>query len=234
MTPPLKSTLDQEIVQAALLSALPSSHRSCPKAAVRDVPLRDLPKAVQALGEEVEAAGFRPDCVVYIETAGRLIASEICEQFQIGGIPLRVQRRTGRLKARVAPWLASLPGALRNRLRVWESRFALRHSQHSREVIAPPAVNLSGLNVLIVDDAVDTGSSIRLARQWVEAMGASRDQVKAAALTVTTNRGRPVVDFYLFDQLCRFPWSSDSRERKRYGSIYEETCVPAFNPAIVA
>jgi hypoxanthine phosphoribosyltransferase len=234
MTPPLKSTLDQEFVQAALLSALPHSHRSCREPAVRDIPLRDLAKAAQGLGEVVEAAGFKPDCIVYIETAGRLIASEICQQFRVGGLPLRVQRRTGRLKERVAPWLASLPDALRNRLRVWESRLTLRHSQHHRQVIAPPAVNLSGLNVLIVDDAVDTGSSIRLARQWVEAMGASRAQVKTGALTVTTDQGWPEVDFHLFEQLCRFPWSSDSRERKRYLSIYEETCVQPFIPAVVA
>jgi len=92
-----------------------------------------------------------------------------------------------------------------------------------------PSVDLTGLRVLIFDDAVDTGTSVRIAREWAVTQGATADQVLVGALTVTTSFAQAAVDFVLFRQMCRFPWSSDSSEREAYDRAFAAAVVPRFH-----
>ena len=189
---------------------------------IRDVTLSDLPAAAAALRQQVDAAGFEPTCLVYLETGGRLLAAELSKQFNVGVVPLSIHRHGMEFKIRLARLLVRLPTPVKNALRQWEVRQAWRRQGRQRDSGEIARVDLTGARVLIVDDAVDTGFSVRTARNWAIAMGAKPAEIKIAALTVTMDLGKGLPDFALYYQICRFPWSSDSAERDAYQRIYNQ------------
>jgi hypoxanthine phosphoribosyltransferase len=193
---------------------------------VRDVNLSDIGAVTNALGVRVQEAGFRPDCIVYLETGARLMAAILCDRFHVPAVPLQIQRKSSRIKEWIRYILRSLPDRFKDGLRRAESHWRLNRKTGRREITTSAAVNLNGLRVLIVDDAVDTGSSVRLARKWATDMGASREHIKVAAIAATTDVAAKETDFHLFEELCRFPWSSDSREHEMYSLQYRLTSIP--------
>ena len=82
-------------------------------------------------------------------------------------------------------------------------------------------VDLAGRDILIVDDAADSGSSMMAARSWVIGRGADPGRIRTAVLTATTAMGRSAVDYALSGDNCRFPWSSDSAEYAAFKREYE-------------
>lgn len=196
---------------------------------IQEVKLAELSPLTRELVESAERAGFRPDCVAYLETGARLLAVEACQILGVGAVPLRIQRRGGESKGRLARVLGGLPTWLKDLLRQLEARLLWRRMQDDRLIGEAPKVDLTGCRVLILDDAVDTGTSVRLAREWAVAQGAKAEQVRVAALTVTTVLADSSVDFVLFRQMCRFPWSSDSREREAYQRAFAAAVVPRFH-----
>jgi hypothetical protein len=46
--------------------------------------------------------------------------------------------------------------------------------------------------------------------------------VRTAVLGVTTPLGREVADYFLWEQMCRFPWSSDSTEQAAHAALHRE------------
>jgi hypoxanthine phosphoribosyltransferase len=195
---------------------------------IREITLADLGPLTRELVEAAVKSGFRPDCVIYLETGARLLAVEACQHLGVGAVPLKIQRRGGEAKGRLARLLGGLPTWLKDLLRQLEARLLWRRMQDDRLIGEAPSVNLAGCRVLILDDAVDTGTSVKLAREWAVAQGAQADQVRVAALTVTTALADDAVDFVRFRQMCRFPWSSDSREREAYQRAFAAAQVPVF------
>ena len=67
--------------------------------------------------------------------------------------------------------------------------------------------------ILIVDDAVDSGSTMAAVRKAINAIANPSAVIKIAAITVTTPAPFIEPDFFLLYRyvLCRFPWSLDSK-----------------------
>lgn len=191
---------------------------------IREVRLAEVgPLTIQLL-DQANARGFKADVFVYLETGARMMADAACRHSGIGAIPLRIQRPGGEAKGRLAGMLAKLPRWATNSLRRFEALLLWRGMRCDRTIGDAPEVNLSGRRVLILDDAVDTGTSVQIARQWSVGRGAM--EVRVAALTVTTRMADAEVDFVLYRQMCRFPWSADSRERLAWESLMATLEVP--------
>lgn len=195
---------------------------------IRNISLTELAPLTCNLMEEVARGRFEPDCIVYLETGARLLAVEACRFFSISAIPIKIQRPGAGAKSRLVKVLNALPICAKDLLRQLEARVLWRNKQVKRKIIEAPKVDLTGYQVLILDDAVDTCASVEMARNWVLSCGAQSSQVKVAALTLTTVMAKQSVDFALFKNICRFPWSSDSIERVDYERIYEKAIVPVF------
>lgn len=183
---------------------------------IHTVTLRDLESLSAALAERVEQSGFAPDLIVCIEEAARLPALYFNRTMPAPIFPLRIQRPSSRWRRWAAPLAARLPRAVQDWLRGQDAR----HSFHVRgkRVLAAdtPTVNLAGFRIIILDDAADSGSTLILARQWALTAGAAEQHVRTSALTVTTDAGKEVTDYYVMEKHCRFPWSSDSQEAAAY------------------
>ena len=195
------------------------------KGAIRDVTLADLPALAGALAERIRQEGFAPDLVVFLEEGARVPAVHLARATGWPLLPLRIQRPTVRWKRYARPLLSRFPTAVTN----WLRRREASRSFHVRgpRTLAPDTrrVDLAGRRVLIFDDAVDSGSTLLVARDWVLSSGASSADVRTATLTVTTPLGREVVDYALGEGMCRFPWSSDSPEAEEHAALHAGLAV---------
>jgi hypoxanthine phosphoribosyltransferase len=191
-------------------------------AKIREIALDDLENLTETLLNQIRSSHFEPDVVVYLETGARLLASHFLRLTGVQAIPLTIQRSGNRSKARIAFLLRIFPRVIKNGLRRIERRVGSQGS--NKRTLAPaPEVDLSGKRVLILDDAADSGQSLLIAKQWVLQRGAVAREIRVAVVTVTQSRAKEIVDFWIYDQLCRFPWSSDSREREKYLRFYEQS-----------
>jgi hypoxanthine phosphoribosyltransferase len=181
--------------------------------AIPVIRLAELPALADELAARVRASGFVPERIVYIETGARLFAFELQRSFNVPVVPVWVQRGGHRLKKWAAPIAAHLPVVVRDWLRRAEESSGVQ--RRTRRVASLPVgtAKFQG-RVLLVDDATDTGRTLAVARELVQAYGAAPADVRTAVLAATTPLGQAAADFFLFDRNCRMPWSADSAERR--------------------
>lgn len=175
---------------------------------------KDFTDRCRQLRELVEGAGFRPDAVVAIASGGIGVAQAMGYD-TFADITLR--RKGNTLKRKFADRIVRhLPRRLNDALRMAESgvRRLLRHRSESTEPLAltPGLVGrLSGCrNILIVDDSVDTGRTLRrVSTALTDAFPEAT--VRTAVITVTQPDPMIRPDWSLYDNgtLLRFPWAPD-------------------------
>jgi uncharacterized protein len=186
-----------------------------------DISLGDLEGLTKNLLGRVRLSHFEPDVVVYLETGARLLAVHFHKLTGIAAAPLTIQRSGNATKGRIVTVLGVLPRFLQNLLRRIERQYASR-GLNTRKITQAPEIDLLKKKVLILDDAADSGQSLLLAKQWVLERGGAEADIKLATIAVTQPGAKRIVDFWIYPQLCRFPWSSDSEEREDYLRLYEQ------------
>jgi phosphoribosylpyrophosphate synthetase len=191
------------------------------KTEIIDIKLSDLESLTETLRTRLELSQFEPDVVVYLETGARLLAFHFHKLTGTAAASLTIQRPGSSLKVRIVPILSALPQFLQNLLRQTERQFASRGA-NKRKILHASQIDLFKKKVLILDDAADSGQSLLLAKQWVLKKGGTEGNIKLATIAVTQPRAKEIVDFWIYHQLCRFPWSSDSIEREECLRLYAQ------------
>lgn len=168
------------------------------------------------LAELVAASGRVPGVIVGIRTGGAYVADEMARRFPgARREDVTLRRPSTKGKGRLRWLLGCLPIRVLDLLRMAEA-FVLRHRRRAPGSLelGDGLVGLSGGDVLVVDDAVDSGvtlatvaGSLREANPGVAIM--------TAAITVTEREPAEMPDFALYNDktLIRFPWSMDMKER---------------------
>ncbi len=173
---------------------------------------------------DLPSDGF--DAIIGVMRGGAIVCDAFCRHFPSSAYRLRtdvmLQRpSTKRKNGTIAKILKIFPLRVLDFMRIAESRvLSLKRSWTSKQ---PPAVSLSeeltnilkGLKppkILIIDDAIDSGTTIYAIRQALQVANPEVD-VKVAVITVTTTAPRIKADYALYrnQTLIRFPWSNDSR-----------------------
>ncbi len=186
------------------------------------VRLAELPALFTELARRVRAADFKPDVLVYIETGARVPATALCRELGLKAVPVVARRPGQRLKALVTPLVAWLPRRLTAALRRAEESTGV-HANSGRQVTFPVTVTWAGRNILIVDDASDTGATLRVVKSELVARGADPARIRCAVLAATLPGGRAEADFYVLDRNHVLPWSSDSDERRAVRPLLAQT-----------
>lgn len=176
------------------------------------------------LAESVIESGFRPTVVIGILTGGAVVSRIMAQRFRDAGIEFayaetKLQRnstvRKGRLGVR--KYLRRMPRSLCNILRnvemlLGEIAFYLKRGKSlSPAVLDEQVLSIlsDGAQVLVIDDAIDTGSTITAVKQGISERY-PRSEVRLAVLTVTHHRPLSWPDYHLYNRvLLRFPWSFD-------------------------
>lgn len=178
----------------------------------------------QRLFETSSSGTFRPDSVVGIATGGVHVveAMGLPEAFPVFTCRLSRPATQTKENASADRVLRRLPTPLANGLRIledlWLARKPPRPSDPSPTLLAQIDHIAGQLNardlsrVLVVDDAVDSGSTLLCVLDALRRSLGSDTEVRSAVLTVTRAPAQRCItpDFSLFERvLLRFPWSND-------------------------
>lgn len=188
---------------------------------VKTIRLSDIDSLAQELLDDIHRTAFAPDQILYLETGARLLAASMHRKMRIPALPIVIRRAGSSTKARYSRLLRLIPLAVLDFLRKLERRRS-SSAPNLRHIEAAPDADFTGKRLLLLDDAADSGESLVLARRWAMERGAVECDIRLATISVTQARARELVSFWIYPQLCRFPWSSDSGERQEYVSLYEQ------------
>jgi len=126
------------------------------------------------------------------------------------------------LKSKAKIILRYLPRAVTHLLRDIEFKSKVHTIKSERSVYIESQLPPKGKNILLVDDAIDTGYSLKAVLDFLIAKGYRRGHIKTAVLTTTQNNVICKADISLFDRVSfAFPWSYDSKEYDRTWKLYE-------------
>lgn len=185
-----------------------------------------LAKACSQLSLRVKAESIDPSLIIGIQHGGAEVARLMRNDFpEAAYCEVRLSRPSSQQKSQglTQRLLRSMPVWLCNVLRIVESRVNEWRSKgkepvrigeiHLPDDVASLLKDLGEkATVLLVDDAIDTGATIRQARlQLLEQFPAIT--LRVAVITVTIPHPICDADFCLYHNrtLCRFPWSNDYR-----------------------
>ena len=136
----------------------------------------------------------------------------------MGRIPVeyvRLSRPSSRWKSKMKSMLRFLPYPVLDRLRLLESGILSMRRHPVKDDVELPSqlLDLHGCNILVVDDAVDSGATLSAVVSAVK-RELPMSQCRSAVLTVTTSAPLVRPDYMLYDDntLIRFPWSMDMKK----------------------
>lgn len=141
-----------------------------PKIPVKVVSFDEIAEWARKLAVKIKESGWQPDVIVAIARGGYVPARLLCDWLGVSDL----------LSIQIVHWPAAAQVAERAYVKY------------------PLSVDLSGKKVLIVDDIVDTGDSVELAKKSVEACCAPAE-VKTAALQVITSVAKFIPDYYAIE-----------------------------------
>lgn len=164
------------------------------------------------LRESVADSGFEPEVVVSIPKTGNLIAQTACSSDNYLSVTLIRHTKGSKAKGFLKPLLKKLPRSINNFLRKLEARYLMHRKDHmeSVEIIVPRECMAAG-RILVIDDAVDTGATLKAVVDKIKAANPNAD-VRSAVMTITSAKPLVIPDYYLYNNrtLIRFPWSVDN------------------------
>lgn len=167
------------------------------------------------LAGQIAADGFRPDCIIGIRNGGAYVAAEMSRAFpEAECIEVSVSRPTHRHKnnALMKSIVRKLPVWLLDALRMAESRVAQLRTKAHRNAEINISDKINARNILVVDDAIDTGATLQLVLNALRERFHDAD-IRSAVLTITTPAPCVTSNYFLFNNrtLIRFPWAIDSK-----------------------
>ena len=178
-------------------------------------------KAYNELNSKID---FETDLVIEILDAGGYIGKVMrkdlrYENSDFAGV--KIQRANKRLKQNIFIkfLLKLMPYVVLDKLRNYESqkaRKSISEMELNRLCEEKVKISLGNIsnnktidNILIVDDAVDTGKTALIVKRNLKRLF-PQAQIKVAVISWTLENSLIQPDFYIFkDHLVRFPWSED-------------------------
>jgi len=210
----------------ARIGSLASSNSAAPGRGVRTLDQPRFEAACASLMGLV-LAQYLPDLLVGIRTGGFEVAQAMARAapHRPRVMPLTCRRKGTAAKARfglLPTILAALPQTLVDSLRVMEHRLlsprrrsntTVQHIDHQEaaEIGRYVAASSTPTQVLVVDDAVDSGVTLATVLRLLRQTCPEHTEIRSAVVTVTLADPLAEPDFALYrGVLCRFPWSFDA------------------------
>jgi hypoxanthine phosphoribosyltransferase len=176
-----------------------------------DLDFPALEKHLTTLAEMISTSDFRPEHILYIERAGLYCAHTISKHLQISASGIQAQRSANQLKEKCRHVLRWMPRPVSHSLRKLEIASGLHNRNNERQISFRQQEPPRDRNILILDDALDTGYSMLAVQQHLVQLGHEPSRIRTAVLTVTSQQAVMEPDYFLFQQtIVTFPWSYDS------------------------
>ncbi len=168
---------------------------------------------------------FLPEIIIGIRTGGFIVAELMAKSAPHKPLLLAISRQRASTQAKnkvkgLKGILRFLPYFITDLLRIAEHKRLNSKPADENQPFSPDIDELATLRgvlrtrenckILIVDDAIDSGATMKAVYDVVRAEANSACNIKTAAITVTTDFPLIQPNYTLYSHvLCRFPWSFD-------------------------
>lgn len=198
--------------------------------------IKSFGETCQVLQSIVERSGFKPDCILGIESGGRFVAERLFTTVPHCYTRLRrpsTDRREGMMERGMKSVLRFTPRWICDFLRRMEARHLMKSTaglslspEETEKCLERNAgrVNIPDLSgfrrILVVDDAVDSGVTLAAVMRRVRAEVPDAE-IRSAVVTVTTSGPLFTPDYTIYNDniLIRFPWSIDNLRPMTAGEL---------------
>lgn len=153
----------------------------------------------------------RIDTIVGIQRGGHFVAQSFLKNFPSENfneyVAVTAQRPSTKRKIpAISRLLKNLPYPLLDFIRKIEAAILASKSHEVKQL----NLNLKGRSFLVIDDAIDSGATMR---SVVDSLRHNNPgaEIHTACITITTSHPAIMPDYYVFNNktLVRFPWASD-------------------------
>ena len=162
---------------------------------------------------------FNPEAIIYIEKAGRLIGCTMANHLNIQLFAVSTTRAGDSMKNKIKLLFNYLPWQVSHLIRKMELASPYHKNFGKREVIInKPLPNIKETRILLVDDAIDSGVSIKSVVKFLNERG--DHNILTAVITTTSSDPIYQADYSHFNKLLTFPWSIGSKDYNDYQKLY--------------
>jgi hypoxanthine phosphoribosyltransferase len=179
---------------------------------VKDVNLSKLKEHSILLAKKVHETEYIPEHVLYVERVGLFPGTEIAKFFGCPISGIAASRSGTSVKSRLKIILRYLPRPITHFLRNLEIKSNMHGIKKERNVYVANRMPPKGKKLLVVDDAIDTGNSLKAVVDFLLEREYEPKNIRKAVLTTTAEKPIYRADISLFESCFAFPWSYDSRE----------------------
>ncbi|MBR1930271.1 MAG: phosphoribosyltransferase [Lachnospiraceae bacterium] len=167
------------------------------------------------------------DLIIYVARAGYPIALYMNEVMKCKMLGIGATRKGNKLKALLGPLVSGMPGFIRNSLIQLELTTKIHKKKRDRQVhfLEPidESKHASVKNILIVDDSVDTGYSMRDVIRYVQQEFKDCKVITYALNVWDMSKEILTIDYCTYENtIIQAPMSKDSKEYNRFCALYEE------------
>lgn len=168
---------------------------------------------------------YRPEMVIYVAKAGYVIGKVMSDVFEVSLIGISAVRKGNDLKNRLRPIIKLIPNWLRYFIINMELKSNIHKNKSERNVYFSSDLSIYDCSlirdILVVDDSVDTGYSIKAIKEVIENQFPNA-VIKIASLNVW-DKSKEVIntDFALYrNTIIKAPMSKDSQEYDEFIELY--------------
>ena len=177
----------------------------------------DIEKSCEALISKFDC---RFDLVVGIAEGGRLFAETIAQKLNLPLLLVIRQRNLTQYKSKAKNIFKYIPKKILNFVRIAENRcleFLLKIRKNTEQIDEISIIssdfsffeNPQIKNILLVDDAIDSGATVRNVEKFLQTKNKNWN-IKIAVITQTFKQPVRKADYQIYNRtLVRFPWSND-------------------------
>ena len=170
---------------------------------------------------------YQPDLIIYVAKAGYLIGREMNRVFDVPLVGISASREGNGLKEIFGPIVSVMPNFIRNFLISVELKSDTHSKNTERKIHKHEGLEMLDKekfhHILIVDDSVDTGHSMKQVVNVISSMFVNAE-IKTAGLNVW-DKSKSIIDtdLALFkNTVIKTPMSKDSKEYKDFMKIYNK------------
>ena len=197
---------------------------------VKNVLGEDFDLCCKRLCSNIREQDYIPDIIIGVLTGGGYVGRKVFKEFEAFNQPIfykeiKLQRKSTKAKSD-SKIFKILPYSVLNIMRILEMELLelkAKFVKPSRcgtidldeETIA--LLKHGGMKVLLVDDAIDTGMTLKIVKNFLVNQFNETNDIKIAVVTSTNRHPVMEADFFLYNRvLIRFPWASDVKESCNY------------------
>ena len=176
------------------------------------------------LYNKILSSNYKFDLVIFVAKGSYTIGKKMSELGDCPLVEIKATRRGNELKKIISPILKLIPMKVKNYLRKKEVKSNIHDKNKERNVI----YNIekwnkykNSKNIVLVDDSVDTGHSIKACKEEIKKFFL-KSNIKIATFNYFEKSKNIVdVDYNLYKEtILNGPWSNDSKYHKAFLKEY--------------